>query len=280
MELIDQIQAMQTFSKQLRKEGKIIGFVPTMGYLHEGHLSLIRQARKECDTVIISIYVNPTQFGGGEDYERYPRDIERDKRLAREEGVDIIFSPTDSEMYPEEYSSFVEVEKLTENLCGRSRPGHFRGVTTVVIKLFNIVQPDIAYFGQKDMQQAIVIKRMVRDLNIPIEIKVLPIIREKNGLVLSSRNEYLNPEERRAAPILYRSLERAKSIIGSGEKESKRIINEMKGMIQKEGLVKIDYISIVDPETLENLDTIKDGALIAMAVWIGKTRLIDNIVVK
>ena len=268
---------MQSLSQRIREEGKTISFVPTMGYLHQGHLSLIRQARKDGQVLIVSIFVNPTQFGAGEDYSRYPRDLERDKKLAEQEGVDILFVPSSKEMYPQGYHTFIEVEKLSAPLCGRSRPGHFRGVVTIVAKLFNIVSPHIAYFGQKDAQQALLIKRVVNDLNMDIEIKVLPIVREKDGLALSSRNEYLNPEERRAALVLYKSLQEAQRRLDSGERDSRKIIQRMEEIIKREKLARIDYVSIVDGETLEDRGRIGGKTLIALAVWIGKTRLIDNL---
>ena len=280
MRVIEKISEAQALTRKIREEGKTIGLVPTMGYLHEGHFSLIRQARKDCQQVFISIFVNPTQFGPSEDYNSYPRDLERDKRLAEKEGADIIFAPSPGEMYPPGYRTFVEVEKLSESLCGRSRPGHFRGVTTVVAKLFNIIRPHIAYFGQKDTQQAIIVKRMARDLNIGIEIKVLPIVREKDGLALSSRNQYLNEAERRAAPILYKSLQEARRmIIELGERRSSDIMQRMEGMIKGEKSAKIDYLSIVDGETLEEREQVEGKVLIALAVWIGKTRLIDNLLI-
>ncbi len=268
---------MQSLSQRIREEGKTISFVPTMGYLHEGHLSLIRQARKDSDVLVISIFVNPAQFGAGEDYNRYPRDLERDKKLAEQEGADILFVPSSKEMYPQGYHTFIEVEKLSAPLCGRSRPGHFRGVATVVAKLFNLVRPQSAYFGGKDAQQALLIKKMVNDLNMDIEIKVLPTVREKDGLALSSRNEYLNPEERQVAPVLYRSLQEAQRMLSSGERDSRKVIQRMEEMIWREKLARIDYISIVNGETLGDRERVEGKILIALAVWIGKTRLIDNL---
>lgn len=277
MEIVKKIPRMQSLSQAVREEGKTISFVPTMGCFHQGHLSLIRQARKDSDVLIVSIFVNPIQFGAGEDYKRYPRDLERDKKLAEKEGVDILFAPSPQEIYPQGYHTFVEVEGLSESLCGHSRPGHFRGVATVVTKLFNIVSPHIAYFGQKDAQQTLLIKRMVNDLNMFIEVKVLPIVREKDGLALSSRNEYLNPEERQAAPVLYKSLQEAQRGLDSGERDSRKIIQRMEEMIKRIKPAKIDYISIVDGETLESRERIEGKILITLAVWIGKTRLIDNL---
>ncbi len=277
MRVIKKISEAGALAQKIREEGKTIGLVPTMGYLHQGHLSLIREARKDCQQVFISIFVNPTQFGPSEDYNSYPRDLQRDERLARKEGVDIIFAPSPGEMYPPGFHAFVEVEKLSQPLCGRSRPGHFRGVATVVAKLFNIIRPHIAYFGQKDAQQAIIIKRMAHDLNMDIEIKVLPIVRERDGLALSSRNQYLNEAERRAAPILYKSLQEAKRMIQSGERRSSNIIHRMEEMIKGEKLARIDYLAIVDGEALEERSTVEGKVLIALSVWIGKTKLIDNI---
>lgn len=278
MEVITKIRDMQERSSRLRRDGKIIGFVPTMGAFHEGHLSLMRAARKENDVVVVSIFVNPIQFGQDEDYDRYPRDLETDKALAQEVGVDIIFSPTTDEMYPSGYLTYIEVERLSGLLCGRWRPGHFRGVTTVVAKLFNIVAPHRAYFGEKDWQQSIIIKRMVEDLNYGIEIKVLPIVRDEDGVALSSRNTYLNEDERRAARVLNLSLKMADRLLREGERDAGRIIDEVKGMINKEGLARIEYVSVCDPETLEEIKTIENNALIAMAVRIGGARLIDNLV--
>jgi len=254
-----------------------VGFVPTMGYLHEGHLALAKQARIENCAVIASIYVNPTQFGPGEDIGVYPRDLNRDLELLRGERVDIVFIPSDDEMYPPEFSSWVDVEKVTGRLEGASRPGHFRGVTTVVAKLFNIVQPLRAYFGQKDIQQAVVIKRMVADLNMGVEIVVVPTVRESDGLAMSSRNIYLSPGERQASAILFQALTLARQLWQDGEKKTDKIRWQMTSLIQKEPLAQIDYISIADAETLEELQFIDRPALVFLAVKIGKTRLIDNI---
>ena len=280
MKLVDSISRMATLARMYKKEGKSIGFVPTMGALHEGHLSLIRTAKKHTDVVVISIFVNPIQFGETEDLDKYPRDIKRDEELARTAGADIIFYPSVSQMYPEGYSTFVFVEGLTDTLCGASRPGHFKGVATVVAKLFGIVKPDIAYFGQKDVQQAVVVKKMAEDLNMGLEIKVLPIIREEDGLAMSSRNAYLSEEERRDASILYRSLEKAEGMTKHGERDPKKIIKAITEMITEVPGAKIDYVSIVDTKSLKNADKISEETLIAIAVYIGKTRLIDNIMVK
>lgn len=272
---------MQKVADKIREEGKSIGFVPTLGALHQGHLSLMQRARRENDILIISIFINPTQFGPGEDYKRYPRPFEKDKSLARREDVDIIFYPSVSEMYGKGYSTYVEVEKFSKRLCGLFRPGHFKGVTSVVCKLFNIVKPHVAYFGQKDYQQLRIIKRMVEDLNMEVEIRECAIVREPDGLAISSRNSYLSSQERKEALSLYRALKCAKSLIKAGSSIS-NIISEMEEIIQKEPHAKIDYIEIVDSLTLEDVKTIKPGkkVLVALAVWIGNTRLIDNILVK
>lgn len=267
--------------KALRRQSRgTVGFVPTMGYLHEGHLALVRQARAENSVVVVSIFVNPTQFGPSEDFDRYPRDIPRDLALLEKEGTDVVFMPSAEEMYPKGFSSWVVVEKVTERLEGRSRPGHFRGVATVVNKLFNIVEPTRAYFGQKDAQQVVVIKKMVADLNMNLEIVVVPTVRESDGLAMSSRNVYLNPRERQAATVLFRALSLAKSLRGKGEKNAEIIREAMGSLIKKEPLAEIDYISIADPQTLEELSIIGGPALASLAVRIGKTRLIDNILLE
>lgn len=280
MEIVNRIQRMKEIIKDIKKENKTIGFVPTMGCLHQGHLSLVREARRMSDYVIVSIFVNPKQFGPNEDYEKYPRDITKDAELLSQENVDYIFYPSVEEMYPENYKTYVIVEDLSDKLCGKTRPGHFRGVTTIVLKLLNIIQPNFAYFGQKDAQQTVIIKRMIKDLNLDTELIILPIVREPDGLAMSSRNLYLNPEERRAATILFKSLQKAKEVIKEGEKKSNKIIEEMKKIITTEPLAKIDYIEIVDLENLSPLKFINKTALIALAVYIGETRLIDNIIVR
>ena len=261
-----------------RKEGLTVGLVPTMGYLHEGHKSLIDKAVKENDRVVVSVFVNPIQFGPTEDLASYPRDLERDAKLCEEAGANLIFHPEKEEMYFDDFSSFVEVQGVSKGLCGKSRPIHFRGVCTVVTKLFNIVKPDRAYFGQKDAQQLAVVKRMVRDLNMDIEIVGCPIIREEDGLAKSSRNTYLSAEERKAAVILSKSLKLGKEAIEKGERDSKKIIDIITNNINTEKLAKIDYVEIVDPLSIENIDKIENSALVAMAVYIGKTRLIDNFI--
>jgi pantoate--beta-alanine ligase len=254
-----------------------VGFVPTMGYLHEGHLALVRQARRENSAVIVSIYVNPSQFSPGEDFGGYPRDLDRDLELLRKEGTDIVFAPPDDEMYPPVFSSWVDVEKITERLEGASRPGHFRGVATIVAKLFNIVQPTKAYFGQKDAQQVVVIKRMAADLNMELEIVTVPTVRESDGLAMSSRNTYLSPEERQAASILFKALALAQRLTRGGEQDAEKIRDQMTALIQREPLACLDYVSIADAETLEELDMLHRPAVASLAVRIGKTRLIDNI---
>jgi pantoate--beta-alanine ligase len=253
-----------------------VGLTPTMGYLHEGHLSLVRKARNDNQSVVVSIFINPTQFGPGEDLERYPSDIKRDLKLLEKEGVDIAFTPPVAEMYPPHFNSWVEVGNLTSRLEGACRPGHFRGVTTVIAKLFGIIRPNKAYFGQKDAQQALVVKKMVTDLNMNLEVVVLPTVREPDGLAMSSRNRYLNPEERQAATVLHRALTLAQGLWSQGELNAKRLRQAMTGLIQKEPLVTIDYVSIADAETLEELDEIVAPALASLAVKIGSTRLIDN----
>lgn len=279
MRLLEKPKEMQAWADHYRGQGKTIGFVPTMGFLHDGHLSLIREAKRITDVVVVSIFVNPAQFGRGEDYEQYPRDLEGDREKVERVGADILFVPSVSDMYPEGYLTYVDVEEITKTMCGASRPGHFRGVATVVTKLFNIVKPHKAFFGQKDYQQGIVIKRMAKGLNMDVEIIVLPTVREPDGLAMSSRNSYLNKEEREAAIILYRSLIRAEEMIMRGESSARKIYNEIKKMIEAEPLARIDYIAVANPETLEPLKEAKERSLIALAVWIGKTRLIDNMII-
>ena len=274
MKIVDTIADM----KQLRQYiAGPVGFVPTMGYLHEGHLFLVKQAKAENPTVAVSIFVNPAQFGPKEDFSRYPRDIPRDLAMLEKAGADIVFMPPVAEMYPPGFNSWVDVEKVTERLEGASRPGHFRGVTTVVAKLFNIVQPTRAYFGQKDAQQALVIRKIVADLNMNLEVITLPTVREPDGLAMSSRNTYLSPEGRKAAVVLYRSLTLAQQLYARGERDAEKIRQEMLALIKKEPLATVDYVSIADAETLDELDTISPPALVSMAVKIGKTRLIDNV---
>ncbi|MDP4089732.1 MAG: pantoate--beta-alanine ligase [Bacillota bacterium] len=276
MKIIHNIKDLRQEMSSWRKEGLSIGFVPTMGYLHEGHGYLVKRASSENDRVVVSIFVNPIQFGPSEDFEKYPRDMEMDSRTVEACGGHVIFNPSAEEMYPSGFSTHVDVSGLTEGLCGAKRPGHFRGVCTVVSKLFNIVQPDRAYFGEKDAQQLAVIKRMVRDLNMPIEIVPCPIIREEDGLAKSSRNTYLNPEERRAALVLNRSLTAAINLMENGEINSSSIKARIEGIIKAEPLARIDYIEIIDSVTLNSIGEVKGSVLVAIAVYIGKTRLIDN----
>ena len=257
--------------------GGRVGLVPTMGYLHEGHLSLVRRARAECDRVIVSIFVNPTQFGPKEDLSKYPRDLDRDLSLLEPLGVDLVWMPTAEIMYPPGFQTWVEVEGITQPLEGSMRPGHFRGVTTVVAKLFNAVQPHRAYFGQKDAQQAVVIRQMTRDLNFPIEIVVCPIVREPDGLAMSSRNVYLDPEQRKAATVLSRALRAAKEAYENGERDAEKLRGKMKEVLAGEPLAQVQYISCADYDTLEELETVSGKALLSMAVFMGKTRLIDNL---
>ena len=264
---------------QARRAGKTVGFVPTMGALHIGHASLIDAAAKRCDYVVVSLFVNPTQFGPGEDFERYPRPFERDIRLCEEHGAHTIFAPSAAEMYPRENLTWVTVEKLTEPLCGRSRPGHFRGVTTVCTKLFNIVGADVAFFGQKDAQQATVIRRMVADLNLPLEIVVCPTIREPDGLAVSSRNQYLSPQERKDAPVIFRALSRCTELMATGEREVARLTEAMHEVLRQVPALRVEYVNIVDAESLRELDRVEGRVLVAVAGRLGSTRLIDNIVV-
>ena len=280
MRLIQSIKEMKNVSNDLIKMGKSIGFVPTMGYLHEGHLSLVRKARKENDVVVVSIFVNPTQFGPNEDFNRYPRDLERDLKLLEDEGVEFVFNPIVEEMYPSGYATYVIVERLTEVLCGKSRPGHFKGVATIVTKLFNIVKPTRAYFGQKDAQQFRVLKRMVEDLNMDVEIIEVPIVRENDGLAMSSRNVYLSPEERKQALSLYESLNLAKQAIKNGERDVEKIKEIMKKNFARYDKVIVDYIEIVDEKELTPLSKVDGKILIAVAAFVGKARLIDNIIME
>ena len=276
MELVHKIEEVRSIVRSWKKEGLSVGFVPTMGYLHEGHQSLIKKAVEENDRVVVSIFLNPMQFGENEDLETYPRDLNKDSKLCEETGADLIFNPEAEEMYEKGFCSYVDMNGLTTELCGKSRPIHFRGVMTVVTKLFNIVTPNKAYFGMKDAQQLCVIKRMVKDLNMDIDIVGCPIIREKDGLAKSSRNTYLSEEERKAALILYKTISLGKELLISGERDVSILLDKMKENISKEQLAKIDYVEAVDLETVEKIDKIQGKVLVAMAVNIGKTRLIDN----
>jgi len=270
------IPEMKAAVRLLKSAGKTIGLVPTMGSLHEGHLSLVRESRRRCEATVVSIFVNPVQFGPKEDIDQYPRDLDRDRTMLEREGADLLFHPGIGDMYPEGYKTYVEVHDLQDRLCGASRPGHFRGVSTVVLKLFNIVEPDMAFFGRKDAQQAVILEKMVSDLNLAVKIVVMPIVREPDGLAMSSRNSYLKAEERKAALILSRSLQEARSLWTRGEMRVPELVKRMRRVLASEPLAKPDYVEIVHPETLDPLDEIRGKGLIAMAVFIGKTRLIDN----
>ena len=277
MKTITGIAGMKSLAAEWRAAGKAIGFIPTMGYLHEGHLSLVRESKKRCGATVVSIFVNPAQFGPGEDFQRYPRDVEKDSAKLEREGADALFVPAAAEIYPPGYKTYVEVDDLQDRLCGRTRPGHFRGVATVVLKLFNIVRPDIAFFGAKDAQQAVIVRKMARDLDLEVEISVCPIVREPDGLAMSSRNAYLSPDERKAALVLSRSLAEAERLIREGERDAGRIAGRLKGMIAGEPLARLDYAEIVAAESLGPLDVIRGDVLILLAVFIGRTRLIDNV---
>lgn len=276
-EIISAIAGIRAAVKAARDSGRRIGFVPTMGALHEGHARLIEVARAECDFVVVSIFVNPTQFGPNEDFAKYPRTLDADRELCARMGTDVIFAPAAEEMYPAGFRTSVEVQGLQDRLCGASRPGHFRGVCTVVLKLFNIVQPDLAFFGQKDAQQAVIIRRMVRDLDLPLEIRTVPTVREADGLAMSSRNRYLNPEERRHAPALFQSLQQAEKLIAAGERDPGQIESSISERLGQVPGLRIDYVRAVSAETLERPPSLQGATLIALAVFLGSTRLIDNI---
>ncbi|MFA4993122.1 MAG: pantoate--beta-alanine ligase [Candidatus Omnitrophota bacterium] len=280
MKLISEPGKLTAIAKKAKQLKKSIGFVPTMGALHAGHFSLIKQARKENDILVASTFVNPAQFGPGEDFKKYPRRLKKDAGFCRKLGVDFIFLPDKNNMYPKGYSTFVNVETLSGLLCGASRPGHFRGVATVVAKLLNIVQPDTLYLGQKDAQQAIIISRMVKDLNFPVKVKVMPTVRQDDGLALSSRNAYLSKDERSSALVLYKALRLATVMVDNGQRNTARIISRMKQLIEKNKLARIDYIAIVERQQLKEVKKIIPGSLIALAVKFGKTRLIDNIIIE
>ena len=279
MEVTGSIEQVRSCVKDVRSQGKSVGFVPTMGALHAGHVSLIKAAKEKCDFVVVSIFVNPTQFGPDEDFDKYPRPIEKDAVICEQAGVDLVFNPTASEMYKAENITWVDVEKLAEHLCGRSRPGHFHGVTTVCAKLFNIVRPDFAFFGQKDAQQAIIIKRMVADLNMDMEVVICPIVREDDGLAMSSRNKYLSAEQRSQALLLHKSLLHGEKLVKEGLRDCAEIKQQMTEILNGSPLISVEYISIVDIETLADVEEITEMALIALAVKLGQTRLIDNIIV-
>ncbi|MBI4355488.1 MAG: pantoate--beta-alanine ligase [Candidatus Omnitrophica bacterium] len=279
MKLIRAISQMQQWSRQARRRGRTIGFVPTMGALHAGHRSLIRRSAAECDTTVVSLFVNPTQFGPQGDFARYPRDLAGDRRLAAAAGADLLFAPSVEAIHPPGGSTVVEVQGMSDRLCGAFRPGHFRGVATVVTKLFNIVQPDRAYFGQKDAQQAAIVRRMVRDLHWPMTIRVLPIARDRDGLALSSRNRYLSALERRSATRLHAALRQAAQLTHDGVREPAAIQSGLREALGGDPAIRLEYVEVVDPETCEPVCTMDDRTLVAVAAWVGQTRLIDNVIV-
>jgi len=280
MEIINRRQRMSSVARKIRREqDKTVGLVPTMGALHEGHLSLVREARRMCDVVVVTVFVNPAQFGPGEDFEHYPRDLTKDTALLTDYNVDYIFAPTVEEIYPKGFSTYVNVEGLSEQLEGASRPGHFRGVSTVVTILLNTIRPDFAFFGQKDAQQALVIRRLVKDLAIDTEIVILPIVREDSGLAISSRNLYLTPDEQKSATIIHKALKQTKQAFKEGERNANRLTDLIRTTIESEPRARLDYVAITDAETLEKLDRVDDRpTLVALAAYVGKTRLIDNMI--
>jgi pantoate--beta-alanine ligase len=278
MRVIETRAELRDYLDVMRRNRFSVGLVPTMGDFHEGHLSLFRAAQEDCDKVVVSLFVNPTQFGPSEDFEKYPRDLGRDRGLAEETGVDVLFAPSVEEMYPEGFATHVEVSGLSGLLCGKARSGHFRGVTTVVLKLLNLTRPDVAYFGQKDAQQAVIVKRMVEDLDVGVEIRALPIVRDEDGLALSSRNRYLTPEERKAATVLYRALLAAQRRYLDGERVAAALCADIEAALAEEPLVEPEYVEIVHPRTLEPLIEIGGEVLVAVAARLGRTRLIDNVV--
>jgi pantoate--beta-alanine ligase len=280
VELADSIAALRAFLAPLRRAGKTIGLVPTMGALHAGHIELMRQAHRESDAVVVSIFVNPIQFDRQEDLERYPRPMAGDLRVCEQEGVDVVFAPPAAEMYPRPQRSFVEVETLTDTLCGKFRPGHFRGVATVVAKLFHIVEPGRAYFGEKDAQQLAVIRRMVADLNMPLEIVEVPTKREEDGLAISSRNAHLDAGQRRVAPVLYRALAAARDQVAEGEREAAAVKQQALKLLEQQPAVRVEYFEVVDHEEMQPVERIEKPVRIAAAVWVGETRLIDNVLVE
>ncbi len=279
MKIAKTIESVRRQVKTVRSRGKRIGLVPTMGALHIGHIALIKAAAKKCDFVVVSIFVNPTQFGAGEDFQKYPRPLKADLEICKKAGVDVVFVPQAEQMYPQQNLSWVNVEKLTDQLCGRFRPGHFRGVATVCAKLFNIVQPDVAFFGQKDAQQTLVIRQMVADLNMPLKIVVCPTVRRADGLAVSSRNRYLTDKQKKQAAYIYKSLQKARQMIDAGVKNCSAVIRRMRKILNQAPSIKIEYISIVDAETAQITARIAGKILIAVAVRIGSTRLIDNILI-
>ena len=278
MRVVKDIGEMQSLADSFRREGKVIAFVPTMGYFHQGHLRLFEEGRRRGDVLVVSLFVNPIQFGQGEDYATYPRDLERDMRMAGEAGVDLLFTPSEEDMYPEGFQTYVTVEEVTRNLCGAFRPNHFRGVATVVTKLFHIVKPHVAIFGEKDYQQLVTIRRMVGDLNMDIEIVGVPTVREEDGLAVSSRNAYLSPEERRVASLLFRALKEGERLYSEGERDGGRIARAVREILEREPLIRVEYVKVCDPERLEDVRTVEGRALLALAARIGRARLIDSII--
>ncbi|HVP90066.1 MAG TPA: pantoate--beta-alanine ligase [Terriglobales bacterium] len=276
MKLVTSVAGMKALARQWRKDGETIGLVPTMGYLHEGHLSLVRESKKRCDVTVVSIFVNPTQFGPNEDFKKYPRDLAKDSAYLERAGVDGLFCPDAAEVYPPGYRTYVEVDGLGDKLCGRSRPGHFRGVATVVLKLFDIVGPDLAFFGAKDAQQVLIIRRMAADLDLDVEVVTCPLVREADGLALSSRNAYLSAEERKAALALSTSLRWAEKAVRAGERDAGRLVAGIRSILEAEPLARVDYVAAVDPETLEPVSELRGEVLVALAAYFGTTRLIDN----
>ena len=280
MKVITSVAGMKSLARQWKKEGKKVGFVPTMGYLHEGHLSLVRESKKRADVTVVSIFVNPAQFGPNEDFKKYPRDLEKDSAYLEQAGVDGLFYPDAAEIYPPGYRTYVEVHGLQDRLCGKSRPGHFRGVVTIILKLFDIVGPDRAFFGAKDAQQILIIEKMAADLDLGIEVVTCPIVRDPDGLALSSRNAYLSSEERKAALVLSRSLRWAERAISAGERDAAKVIAGIRSLIEAEPLARVDYVEAVDPLDLDSVAEIRGDVLIALAVFVGSIRLIDNIRVR
>jgi pantoate--beta-alanine ligase len=278
MKVVSSADQVHAAVRTAKTQHQRVGFVPTMGALHDGHLSLVRAARQQCQFVVVSVFVNPTQFGPNEDFKSYPRDLNRDRQMLEAENISLLFAPEVEEMYPAGANTFVTVEGLSDRLCGRSRPGHFRGVTTVVSKLFNIVEPDAAFFGQKDAAQAAIVRKMVRDLKFDVQIVVCPIVREADGLAMSSRNAYLNPSERKQALVLFRALSRVQTLADQGEADAANLIAAAKSVIAEEPAVRLDYVEAVNSGSLEPVNDISQGALVALAAFVGKTRLIDNIV--
>jgi pantoate--beta-alanine ligase len=277
MKVVKSVAGMKALAREWKKEGRTVGFVPTMGYLHAGHLSLVRESKKRAGVTVVSIFVNPAQFGPHEDFKKYPRDLGKDSAYLKEAGVDCLFYPAAADIYPPGYRTYVEVQGLQDRLCGKSRPGHFRGVATVVLKLFNIVGPDLAFFGAKDAQQVKIIERMAADLDLAVEVVTCSLVREPDGLALSSRNAYLGPEERRAALVLSRSLRWAERAVAAGERDAANLVAGIRSAIEAEPLARVDYVEAVDPDSLEPVAEVRGGVLVALAVFIGSTRLIDNI---